>query len=130
MPRKYQSSASVYTTTMARVNLNDIIREGRAATRLEKNLLFMDYVCETSCIRVIKLLSEQEINRILALHLFDLHVLQLNRDRGLMIRHIGSALGVSKPTMYRWFPAHAEHKSVYNEPQRDAQTVSTPQPNY
>ena len=115
---------------MARVNLNEIIRDGRSATRQEKNMLFMDYVCETTCIRVIKLMSEHEINRILALHLFDYHVLQLNRDRGLMIRHIGSALGVTKSTMYRWFPASADRDSVYDEPRRDAQTFATPQPNY
>ena len=115
---------------MARVNLNCIIQEGRAATRLEKNLLFQDYVCETTCIRVIKLMSEHEINRILALHLFDYHVLQLNRDRGLMIRHIGGALGISQTTMYRWFPASADRDSVYDEPQRDAQVTSTPQPNH
>lgn len=115
---------------MARVNLNTIIQEGREATRLEKNLLFQDYVCETTCIRVIKLMSESEINRILALHLFDYHVMQLNRDRGLMIRHIGLALGISKPTMYRWFPASAERESVYDEPQRDAQTLATPHSNH
>lgn len=115
---------------MARVNLNIIIQEGREATRQEKNLLFMDYVCETTCIRVIKLMSEHEINRILALHLFDYHVMQLNRDRGLMIRHIGLALGVSRTAMYRWFPASADRESVYDEPQRDAQTITAPQPNH
>lgn len=87
------------------VNLNDIVAQGRQATRQEKNLLFKVYVCETTCIRVVKMMSETELNRILALHLFDLHVLQHRKNRKLVVKHLELALGVSQSTMYRWFPA-------------------------
>lgn len=93
---------------MARVNLNEIVAQQRQATREEKNILFRDWVCETTCPRVIRLLSEAELNRILALHLYDYHVLQLNRNRCMTLKSIGLALGVTKSTLYRWFPAKSE----------------------
>jgi|SRR5690606_29981116 len=90
---------------MARVNLNEIVAEGRSATRHEMNMLFKDYVCETTCIRVIKMMSDDELKRILAFHLFDYHVLQLRKNRKLVVKHLIISLGVSQATMYRWFPA-------------------------
>lgn len=95
-------------------NLNEIAAEGRAATRDELNSLFKQFVCETTCIRVIKLMDEQELKRLLALHLFDLNVVQYNRNRGLIMCQLRLVLGVSTTTMYRWFPASV-YKSVQSE---------------
>ena len=96
------------------VNINDISRDGRCATREELNTLFLQYVCGTTCIRVVKLLDEGEIKRLLALHLFDLNVIQYNHNRGLVMNKLMIVLCVSKTTMYRWFPA-SEYKVTQDE---------------
>lgn len=93
------------------VNINEIVRQGRAATKDELIVLFKDYVCETTCARVIRLMDGAEVKRLLALHLFDLHVVEMHRNRGLVMHQLGLVLGVSKTTMYRWFPAR-DYKSV------------------
>jgi hypothetical protein len=90
---------------MGSVDLNEIIREGRSATRHEMNLLFKDYVCQTTCIRVVKMMDERELKRILAVHLLDYHVAQIGMERKVMVHYIGVALHISKSTIYRWFPA-------------------------
>lgn len=74
-------------------------------TRQEMNLLFKDYVCETTCNRVISMMEERELKRLLAVHLFDYHVVQLRVDRKLMVKNICIVLDLSKTTIYRWFPA-------------------------
>jgi len=86
------------------VELNNIAAEQRRATREEMNALFRQYVCETTCPRVVKLLSDGEVRRLLALHLFDLNVSQYGKPRTLIMQHIQVVLGVSRATMYRWFP--------------------------
>lgn len=99
---------------MGPVNLNEIAAQERQATRDELNSLFKQFVCETTCIRVVKLMDEAELKRLLALHLFDLNVVQYNRNRGLIMCQLRLVLGVSKTTMYRWFPAK-EYKGVQGE---------------
>jgi hypothetical protein len=86
------------------VELNTIAAQQRKATRAEMNELFRQYVCETTCPRVIKLLSDDEVRRLLALHLFDWNVSQHRKPRTLIMQHISIVLGVSRATMYRWFP--------------------------
>ena len=99
---------------MAVVTLNDIVKDDRPATRQELNLFFKQYVCETTCARVISLMEEKELKRLLALHLFDLHVLQYQKNRGLVMKQMELVLNVSKTTMYRWFPA-ATYKDYREE---------------
>lgn len=87
------------------VNINEIVKACRPATEDELIVLFKDYVCETTCARVIRLMDSAEVKRLLALHLFDLHVIEMRRNRGLVMHQLGIVLGVSKTTLYRWFPA-------------------------
>lgn len=96
------------------VKINDIVAENRQATTEELHLLFRDYVCESMCIRVIKVMDQSELKRLLALHLFDLHVVQYNRNRGLIIKQMRLVLGVSQTTMYRWFPAKNYRQGLHD----------------
>jgi hypothetical protein len=90
---------------MGLITINEIVREERQATDDELILLFKQYVCETTCSRVIRLMDQNEVKRLLALHLFDLHVVQHAKNRGMVMRQMQLVLAVSKTTMYRWFPA-------------------------
>jgi hypothetical protein len=90
---------------MGIVDINQIVSENRRATRLELNDLFRQHVCEVMCPRVIKLMDEWEVKRLLALHLFDMNIVRHAKNRPLLLKHMGIALGVSKSTLYEWFPA-------------------------
>lgn len=87
-----------------KVELNAIAAQQRKATREEMNALFRQYVCGATCPRVLNELSEGEVRRLLALHLFDLNVMQYRKPRTLIMQHIQIVLGISRATMYRWFP--------------------------
>jgi len=95
-------------------DINKIVADGREATKDELVVLFKDYVCATTCARVIRLMDDSEVKRLLALHLFDLNVVQNNRNRGLVMYQLGIVLAVSKTTLYRWFPAK-DYKSFAEE---------------
>lgn len=104
---QYRHCSRFYPAVMDTTNLNDIVKQQRAATPDELVILFKDYVCATTCARVIRLMEPAEVKRLLALHLFDLNVVQHGKNRGLVMHHLGVVLGVSKTTLYRWFPANA-----------------------
>lgn len=59
-------------------------------------------------------MDQSEVKRLLALHLFDLNVVQNNRNRGMVMYQLGVVLAVSKTTLYRWFPAK-EYRSVCDD---------------
>ena len=107
LPGQHGYGTKMDTSIMAGtgVKINDIVAENRAATREELHTLFQDYVCEGMCIRVLKTMKQKEVKRLLALHLFDLHVVQYNRNRGIVMQQLRLVLGVSRTEMYRWFPA-------------------------
>ena len=84
------------------VTVNAILRENRSATRDELEQLYLQAVCETTCIDVVKLMSLVELKRLISIRLMEFWIMQCNHNTGFVVNKTAQLVGIEKRTLYNY----------------------------
>lgn len=88
--------------TKKQVRVNDILREQRHATRSELNDLYLQIVCENTCIDVVELMSEEEIKRLLSIRLLEFWIIGCHHNQAFVVQKTAQLTGLNRRTLYNY----------------------------